>query len=187
MKGSEVTASDKPNRCKGATVTPSLEYRRIPLTQGQFALVDLEDWPRLSGYRWFAHWMNRPGSFYAHTHPTELPNGRNITFSMHRIIMGLERGDTRMVDHINHDTLDNRKQNLRVVTNALNQFNLRLRSDNRSGVTGVCLHKGSGKYIVRVGQRHLGCYEDFNVAVQIRRDAVAKILADAAGEERGGE
>lgn len=43
---------------------------------------------------------------------------------LHRWIMGLEAGDPRVVDHINRDTLDNRRVNLRVVTRGQNLQNL---------------------------------------------------------------
>jgi hypothetical protein len=45
---------------------------------------------------------------------------------MHRLVMGLERGDGKVVDHINRNRLDNRKSNLRVGTQAQNNTNLPL-------------------------------------------------------------
>lgn len=48
--------------------------------------------------------------------------GRSCVF-MHRFLMGLEEGDKKVVDHINRNKLDNRRNNLRVVTQAENQRN----------------------------------------------------------------
>lgn len=54
---------------------------------------------------------------------------------MHRELLGLERG--REVDHINGDTLDNRRANLRAVTHAQNMQNRKLHKNNTSGIRGV--------------------------------------------------
>src|SRR5687767_10322229 len=43
--------------------------------------------------------------------------------SLHRLILGLERGDPRQVDHINGNRLDNRRANIRVVTARIQQQN----------------------------------------------------------------
>ena len=47
------------------------------------------------------------------------------------------------VDHISHDTKDNRKQNLRLVTPSQNGMNKIIQSNNTTGVTGVYFHKPS--------------------------------------------
>lgn len=56
---------------------------------------------------------------------------------MHRMVMGCKRGDKKEVDHINLDTLDNRKQNLRFVTRSQNQLNRDKLPRNKSGFKGV--------------------------------------------------
>ena len=76
------------------------------------------------------------------------------------------------VDHINLNTLDNRRENLRYVTHQQNQINQPLQKNNTSGVSGVNYYKPRGKYRARikVSQRdiHLGYYDSFEVAVQAR-------------------
>lgn len=61
-------------------------------------------------------------------------NGKNYSVSMHREILGLKRGDRRQGDHKNHDTLDNRRNNLRIVTNRGNHANRRYQSKYGVGV-----------------------------------------------------
>jgi len=85
--------------------------------------VDDEDYPALSRYRWHSNrgyvtrWISR--------------QGKTISVIMHRQIMSCPDG--LQVDHINHDRLDNRKANLRIVTNAENHQN-RQRSAYRGTV-----------------------------------------------------
>ena len=69
--------------------------------------------------------------------------------------------DGMQIDHVNRDKSDNRISNLRLATNAQNQFNKGLRSTNTSGFKGVCM-KG-GKYTASIKKnaktQHLGTFE----------------------------
>lgn len=80
---------------------------------------------------------------------------------MHRLLTGAKSGE--YVDHINGNTLDNRKSNLRICRKQQNEFNTKRRSDNRSGFRGVCAAR-RGKfraYINKDGkQYHLGEFSD---------------------------
>ncbi|MGH9421207.1 MAG: HNH endonuclease [Thermoanaerobaculia bacterium] len=81
-------------------------------------------------------------------------------------------------DHRDRDPLNNRRDNLRLVTKSVNQRNKRLSKTNRSGVAGVCWHRGACKWIVQIKVKgriqHLGYYSEFDQAVVARR----------AGEQR---
>ena len=96
----------------------------ISLTQGQFAVVDDEDYEELSKHKWHACWRPHTQSFYAQRN-IRLPNDKQATELMHRRILGLERGDKRQGDHIDHRTLDNRRSNVRIVTSQENHHNQR--------------------------------------------------------------
>lgn len=98
-------------------ISLNLMRGRIPLTQGQVTKVDEKDWERLHGLEWHAAWEPRMKKFYA----VRVKDGR--TAKLHREIMGLAFGNPLQVDHVNHDTLDNRRENLRVVTNRANCSN----------------------------------------------------------------
>jgi hypothetical protein len=83
---------------------------------------------------------------------------------MHRCILErvLGRALTKdeLVDHINSDTLDNRRENLRVATQSQNQSNRGKQSNNTSGFKGVCWSSSSKKWLAAIrvnGKRyHLG-------------------------------
>lgn len=129
--------------------------KQIPLTQGQFTIVDDEDYDELIKLNWCANWSPRVKSFY-----TVCGKLTDYGRSMHRIIMSAPKG--MVVDHINHDTLDNRKCNLRVCTNSQNLMNSRKRSNNTSGYKGVFwdkdIHKWRAQITVGKKQKYLGSF-----------------------------
>jgi len=95
--------------------------RKIELTQGKYALVDDEDFEWLSQWKWFA--CKYGVQYYAlRGHPSN--NGRRMHY-MHREILNLKPNDDKLSDHINHNGLDNRRYNLRVVTRRENNQNRR--------------------------------------------------------------
>jgi len=124
--------------------------KRIKLTQGKFALVDDWNYERLSKHKWYAQWMDDVKNYYAR----RFDNHKMI--SMHREILGLVKGDKRQADHINHNTLDNREQNLRIVNHKQNHF-------NQKGVKGYSFDKRVGKYqaSIRLSGKfiHLGMFD----------------------------
>jgi hypothetical protein len=71
---------------------------------------------------------------------------QGIQRPLHRLLMGLEPGDPRQVDHINGNRLDNRRCNLRVCTARENRRNARKRKDNTSGFKGVIRVGRDGTY-----------------------------------------
>jgi len=76
---------------------------------------------------------------------------------LHRLILGLGRGSTNHVDHINGNPLDNRLCNLRICTNAENQMNARPHRDKKSGLPkGVTLSKTNPNYPYQVRISVLG-------------------------------
>lgn len=113
---------------------PDSTTRLIPLTQGQFAVVDAADFEFLNQWKWFAHWNSKTKSFYAVRSGARV-NGRQAAILMHRAILGCVLHDGSEVDHRDHDTLNNRRSNLRLAGKQ-NQHNQNIRKDNTSGFKG---------------------------------------------------
>ena len=75
--------------------------------------------------------------------------GRDITIYLHRLVMGSPKG--KMVDHINGDPFDNRRENLRVATNSQNQMNSKKRFGRSSQYKGVSWNGKLGKWKAQIG------------------------------------
>ena len=157
--------------------TPSSElYRRIPLTQGQFALVDVSDYEWLMQWKWFAHWEPTLQSYRA-VRQMKLTDNKQTAVYMHREILGLKRGDKRKGDHWNHDTLDNRRSNLRIASNAQNCMNRRKRRDSHQPAKGV-EKLPSGRYRAQIftgGKNiHLGVRNTVEEACKLYAESALK-------------
>lgn len=151
----------------------------IPLTRGLFARVSPTRYRELSQWKWHAK-RGRSG-FYAER-GVYVAGDNPEHIKMSRQILGLDAGDPRMADHINGDTLDNRDENLRVVTASQNAANSKHRKHNTSGHRGVFWHKASGKWCVRVrfNNKHFygGYFSDLHLASEAQRRLSADIHAE---------
>lgn len=141
----------KHNVHRHAVATPPEDSttRLIPLTKGESAIVDTEDYAHLSKFNW--HLVGRGPKRYA---ARWLGNGK--VSRMHREI--LNAPPDMQVDHINRNGLDNRRSNLRLATTQQNTWNQKLRRDNTSGYKGVVWDKQSRKWRaqIRTGNRQIG-------------------------------
>jgi hypothetical protein len=113
--------------------------KEISLSKGKFALVDDEDFERVSQFKWT---YTAPGYAYRQTYH----KGIRERFYLHRFIMEANES-ANVVDHINGNKLDNRKANLRLCTHKENIQNSKLPSDNTSGYKGVSLDKSRNKWL----------------------------------------
>ena len=148
------------------------ETMEIPLTRGQVAIIDVEDWHLIKDYNWCAQWSQSKKGYYAiSSKRTEA--GKYKTVWMHRIIMKAKGKE--VVDHIDGHGLNNTKANLRIVGHRENATNRRLRSDSTSKVAGVSLDKESKKWKVHIvinkKQVTIGRFKDYNDAVAARKAA----------------
>jgi hypothetical protein len=124
-------------------------------------LVDAED-RHLAALRWYLDAGNaaRSGKPYVR----RARGGRAVY--LHRQILGLRQDDPRKGDHINGDTLDNRRANLRIVTVAENAQNQGSRGGS-SRHRGVCWDKARGKWMAQAGGRTLGRFDSEDEAAAV--------------------
>jgi hypothetical protein len=132
--------------------------RKIQLLHGLVALVDDQDYAAVSAHKWSA--ACKHGFWYAHRR-VMLPNGIATIVSMHREILGLDASDKRVVDHINHNGLDNRC-NIRPCTQTQNHFNAHsFRGTSR--YKGVHWHRSNKHWVAKLKMNgkpiHLGCFK----------------------------
>lgn len=134
----------------------------VTVPNGEKFYIDKEDEPLVKNYKWYIS--------------TNLKaNGYKVIMTSKRIILAqLLMGFPKYaeVDHIDLNSLNNRKNNLRIVTHQQNQINQPLQKNNTSGVSGVSFYPPRSKYRARIkiGQHdlHLGYYLKFEEAVQAR-------------------
>lgn len=158
---------------KGRKIKPNIydlsgEYGIGYTKEGEKFYFDLEDYDKIKKYNWHIH------------------NGYLIARSnykiirIHRIIMNAKENE--LVDHKNHNTLDNRKKNLRLCNNQKNCFNHIVQKNNTSGVSGVSWDKEYNKWRARlwIGEKciHLGRFINFEDAVKVRNIAEVKYFKD---------
>jgi len=102
--------------------------KKIPLSQGYTALVDDEDYEELNKHKWCANGNgNRNRIYYAERGDYSSPKRKTIR--MHRVVTGARKGQE--VDHINGNTFDNRRENLRLCNHRGNTRNRRPQKHKR--------------------------------------------------------
>lgn len=125
----------------GDGLTARVPLRAIDGSVKAHAIIDAVDADRINRWRW-----QLVEGYAART----ASQPRKHRVRMHRDLLGLIHGDGLEGDHVNHDTLDNRRINLRIVTHAGNGQN---KSGHRNGTSryrGVWWHKASGKWVAQV-------------------------------------
>ena len=112
-----------------------------------------------------------------------ITNSRNSSgkrIRMHRLLF--DNCDGMEIDHINHDTTDNRRSNLRVVSHSQNNTNKGLRKHNTSGCTGVSWHSKREQWYSRISVNKktifLGWFNDYDEAVKARKEAEEKYFGE---------
>jgi len=150
----------------------------VTLTKNQIAIIDAEDVDLVSGFNWCSHGKT---VFYAARGASVGHKKTKILF-MHRLIAKTPDGmDT---DHINGNTLDNRKENLRHATSSQNKHNQKARATNKSGFKGVSWAKKAGKWTAQIcchrKTKNLGYFDCAKDAHQAYCDAARLLHGDFA-------
>ena len=147
------------------------EYYEIPLTHGRFAKIDKEDIDKVREYAWHC-------DYYGYAVTTQKKIKKDI--KMHRLVTDCPKD--MIVDHKNHDTTDNRKQNLRICKKIDNQRNQAKSKTNKSGMIGVSWSKKLSKWTAQVYLKdkkiHIGVFTDFEEAVKAREKKAREIYGE---------
>lgn len=157
----------------------------IELTKGYKALVDDADYEALSQYRW--HALDCIGRVIA-VRAIYNPNGAPRRVYMHRIIANTPDG--METDHINGDTLDNRRANLRTCTHQENTRNAKPRAHS-SKYKGVAYSRQAHKWIAQIRHNnkliYLGAFDDEADAARAYDDRAIKLFGEFAYLNKRGE
>ncbi len=149
--------------------------KQIPLSKCLFTLVSDEDYEYLARFRWWTHSVPKARTWYA---TTRIDNQRVL---MHRFLLGT--APDLDVDHINGNGLDNRRENLREVSTALNAQNAQLSRANTTGVKGISVCYITGKYRATVNylgkQYSAGRFTTLDAAEEAVRNLRTKLHKNA--------
>jgi hypothetical protein len=121
-------------------------YRKIPLGEGRFAIVEPADYYWLNNFQWYAD--GKDDLIYA-LRTVISPHKKTKKVRMHREIMNAPVG--LLVDHRNGNGLDNRRANLRLATSSQNSCNCRKdKSKTSSRFRGVYFDKSMHRWVARI-------------------------------------
>ena len=137
---------------------------------GYDVLIDEDDYERLKRYKYsIASAAVKKYSLFYFQRNTYVDGIRTVAM-LHRDIMGCIKGDGNVVDHINRDTLDCRKANLRICSNAENSRNRKASKKSTSGIKGVSWSKHSDKWQAQItvdsNHIHLGFFYNIEEAAK---------------------
>ena len=134
-------------------------FRRIRMAQPRYAKVDPADYKRLRKYQWFA--TKGTNCFYTRGCVANSKTGKEKLVYIHQMIIEVPEG--MVVDHINHDGMDNRSANLRAATRAQNTRNRKkFAKSSGSKYKGIYFRKKTRKWEVLITfekkKIHLGTF-----------------------------
>jgi len=151
--------------------------KKIPLTQGKFALVDDEDFEYLSQWKW--HLTRRKKKCYAaRNRRRNEPIGPPIIL-MHKVLC-----NGKLVDHKDENGLNNTKSNLRSCSNAENLSNRGKQRNNTSGYKGVTWDKFTNKWMAQLSSLgkavHIGRFDSKKEAAEAYDKAALQYFGEFA-------
>lgn len=145
------------------------KYAEGVTSKGVKFKFDLDDWDKVTQHSW----STLKSGYLVCTY-------KQKQIRLHRLVTNAPDNGL-VVDHINGDTLDNRKENLRITTQKNNSRNLALSKNNRTGVTGVS-KTPNGKYRARImvdrKEIRLGTFETLKEAAVARKNGETKYFGE---------
>lgn len=157
-------------------VTTVFVYNQKNDCVGQF-LIDTEDLPKIKYHKWR----------FSHQHVVTGRGAEHIRECSHVILQIPKEKDDTIVDHINGDAFDNRKQNLRICSQQETLLNKSSMITNTNGFIGISFESQRNKYSAEIRKGyvrcHLGRFDTLKEAVYARYLAEGMVFQDVCNEQ----
>ena len=144
-------------------------------------LIDDDDFERISRHCWTPI-RARQNIGLVYFRRVKVIDGKNVDFYLHRMIM--DNPVDMVVDHVNRNTLDCRKSNLRIVGQSENCQNQKLKRNNTTGFKGVTFDKANGKFRAMIMKNRknisIGRFDTVEEAHESYRKKAIEIYGDMA-------
>lgn len=142
------------------------------------ALIDIEDIDKVKNIKWHRSDFQR-NTYYCMSNDSTYKR-------LHRLVLEITDPNV-FIDHINHNGLDNRKENLRICTNQENIQNCLTPKNNKSGCKGVYWSKDRNKWTVQVTinnkTKYIGRYDSYEDAIEARKEAAKIYYGEFTNED----
>lgn len=150
----------------------------VSLSRGYRAKISNADREQVLAFKWCVSTSrNHPVAMRSYR-----ANGKTVVVLMHRFLLSAASGES--VDHINGDSLDNRRENIRLCDHKSNRMNTRKPSNNTSGFKGVMRDSRSGLWIARIcanrKTHHLGLFVSKEAAARAYDAAAIRLHGEFA-------
>ena len=145
------------------------------ITNSEFCRIEIDpaDVKLVSEY----HWSPRIGQ------TLYVKNGKTDNY-LHRLLLGLVAGDGKIADHIDQNSLNCKRSNLRIVNSTQSNVNRGKRHDNTSGYIGVSWNRSARKWQAIIGsahkKQHLGLFSVPEDAAMAYNDAAIRLFGEYA-------
>ena len=155
----------------------------IVVVEGFTVHVDEKDSHLLYENKWYVR--HTGNHYYVARTDKRVINGRRACLLLHREIMNPPPG--MLIDHINMNGLDNRRENLRICEQRQNLHNHGMYRTNRSGYVGVSWNKSNRKWVayIATGPVYLGSFDTREEAHEARKKAAKKMFGDFVSSTEG--
>lgn len=115
-----------------------MKVYHVPMDTVYDVIIDKEDQPLVEQYKWYINTPQNARTLYV---------ANDKLGKLHRFLTGAKEDE--VVDHINRNGLDNRRENLRITTASMNSRNMSTKSSNKLGQNGVAFCPAEGKHAAR--------------------------------------
>ena len=130
-----------------------------------YSKIDYDDIEKIKKYYWNIRYDKRYPKHYIET----FQKGKRI--HLHRYILGLYYfSKSKTIDHINGDSLDNRKSNLRICTHKENMQNLKIQRRSKSGIKFISWSNTHDKWLISHKNRYIGMTNNLEIAKKMLED-----------------